>query len=74
MPNELQQLADRCAKIKAELQALRGSRDYQDRARRIALRVEYREAYRDLRDKANDLKIGLAVGFPWERNEADRQV
>lgn len=71
MPGRFETIAAELAKIRAEYDTLKGSRDYQDRARRIALRVAYREAKDQLRDAANDIKITIATDFrkPTKRSD-----
>ena len=43
----------------AELATLRGERDYQARARRVQLKREHRELYRQLGEACRDFEIGM---------------
>lgn len=63
MPDDLDSIAAEFDRIRAEFATLSGSRDYQDRARRISLRVEHRELRARLNDAANDIKIGFMIDF-----------
>lgn len=66
--DDLDAIATQFDRIRAEFATLKGSRDYQDRARRIALRTEHRELRCRLRDIGNDIKIGLMVDFARDRD------
>jgi len=63
MPDPLVDAAQKCDDLIAQIQPLRGSRDYSDRAMRIALRRELRDAQAHLRDAANDLLIDMELAF-----------
>lgn len=63
LEDRLLDLDRRLTAIRSEVELMRGTRDFQDRARRIALKREHRELYCELKRTCHDIMISMEAAY-----------